>query len=78
MGRKQFTFYRSIYESAQDMSEPLERLALYEAVIEFGLFEKEPEDCAVQRLSGMKVPCAIVCYDSNFRELRFWQDRLEN
>ena len=43
MERKQFTFYRSIYSSAEDIPEPLERLALYEAVIEFGLFEKEPE-----------------------------------
>ena len=43
MKRKQFTFYRSIYESAMDIADPLERLALYEAVIEFALFEKTPQ-----------------------------------
>ena len=42
MERKQFTFYRSIYDSAQDMPDLMERLGLYEAVIEFALFEKEP------------------------------------
>ena len=44
MVRKQFTFYRSIYESAKKLPTPMERLGLYEAVIEFGLFEKEPEN----------------------------------
>ena len=44
MDRKQFTFYRSIYESAKKLPTSMERLGLYEAVIEFGLFEKEPEN----------------------------------
>ena len=43
MGRKQFTFYRSIYESAEKIPDPLDRLALYEAVSRFALEEIEPE-----------------------------------
>ena len=41
--RKQFTFYRSIYDSAQEISDPVVRLGLYEAVMEFALDGKEPK-----------------------------------
>ena len=40
--RKQFTFYGSFYYALREV-EGLERLALYEALTEYALFEKTPE-----------------------------------
>ena len=42
MKRKQFTFYRSFYESAQKVRDPMDRLHLYEAVMGFALDGVEP------------------------------------
>ena len=42
MKRKQFTFYRSFYDSAQKVRDPMDRLHLYEAVMGFALDGVEP------------------------------------
>ena len=43
MKRKQFTFYRSFYDSAEEMTDPMERLGLYEAIVRFALDGTEPK-----------------------------------
>ena len=41
MERKQFTFYRSFYESAQKLKNNRDRLSLYDAIIFYALNGKE-------------------------------------
>lgn len=43
MERKQFTFYQSYWKAVSKMNKK-DRLAIYDAIAQYGLFGKEPED----------------------------------
>ena len=43
MEREAFTFYSSFYKTAQKIDLPLDRLAFYEAVAQYGLTKEEPD-----------------------------------
>ena len=55
MERKQFTFYRSFYESIQKLQTNKEKLQAYEMICSFGLNKTEPE------LDSQK-PCAAMVF----------------
>ena len=43
MQRNQYTFYRSFWESIQDMPTKTEKLQAYETLTEYALTQKEPD-----------------------------------
>ena len=55
MKRKQFTFYRSFYESIQKLKTNKEKLQAYELICGYGLNQTEPE------LESQK-PCAAMIF----------------
>ena len=58
MQRKQFTFYRSFWETAKNLPTKKEKLEFFEMLCDYALDENEP-DLSTKKPSAATVFCAV-------------------